>query len=150
MVDKQGALVAGTQVNDVIIQATDTPTLAVTTGVETSSTVNAVYLHIEVVATSSAALTNMYLAVHKNPGGNLTNPPANGVGALDDKRYVIHQEMVMLQEQTGSNPRTLFNGVIVIPKGYRRFGPNDLLTLCLLAPGITVNYCWQTHYKEFR
>ncbi len=143
-------MVAGTQVNDTLINASDTPVLANTKLVQTGSVVNGLYLHVEVVATSSAALTNVYLTIFKNAGGNLSAPAANVVGADDNKRYVIHQEMVMLQEQTGSNPRTLFNGVIKIPRGYKRFGPNDLLQLGLLAPGISVNYCWQAHYKEFQ
>ncbi len=77
-------------------------------------------------------------------------PTANFVGASDDKRFVIHQEMVMLQQVTNSNPRTLFKGVIAIPRGYRRMGPNDLLRLAVLAPGVNINICLQVHYKEFR
>ncbi len=148
--DVQGAMVAGTQVNQRIMRSIDTPILANTDDVETGSTVNGIYLAIEVVGTSSAALTNVYMILFKNPGGNLTPPAANVVGADDNKRYVIHQEMVMVQEQTGSNPRTLFKGVIGIPRGYRRNGPNDLWQVGLLSPGISVNFCIQAHYKEFR
>ncbi len=150
VVDIQNALVAGTQNNERIIRSVDTPILANRDDVETGSTVNGIFLNVEVVATSSAALSNVYLIVFKNPGANLTVPAANQVGLNDNKRYVIHQEMVMLQEQTGSNPRTLFKGVIVIPRGYRRQGPGDFLQIGLLAPGISVNYCIQVHYKEFR
>ncbi len=150
VVDVQQATVAGTQVNTTIIQATDTPTLAARTNVETGSKVNAIFLTVEIVATSSAALSNAYLIVFKNPGGNLTIPAANIVGSNDNKKYVIHQEMVMLQEQTGSNPRTLFKGVIVLPKHYARFAPNDELELGILAPGVSLNVCFQVHFKEFR
>ncbi len=150
VVDKQGALVAGTQVNEVLIESKDAPVLAQTDEVVTGSIVNAIYLKVEGYATSAAALANWYMAVVKNPGGNLLALVPNAVGADDDKRYVIHQEMIMFQKQTNSNPRTLFNGVIVLPRGYRRFGPNDLLQLNLLSPGVTVDYCVQCHYKEFR
>ncbi len=88
--------------------------------------------------------------VTKNPGGNITIPPANAVGSNDNKRFVIHQEMVMLQKVTPSNPRTLFVGVIIIPRGYRRFAPNDELVLSFLAPGVNIDVCFQVHYKEFR
>ncbi len=148
--DVQAGLVAGTTSVDIPIQATDTPTLGATNSVETGSKVHAIYLKVEVNATTSAALPNCYLIVFKNPGGNLTRPVPNVVGASDNKKYVIHQEMVMLQQQDGSNPRTLFNGVISIPRGYQRNGPNDLLSIHLLAPGVTINYCIQCHYKEFR
>ncbi len=58
--------------------------------------------------------------------------------------------MVMLQGTNAGNPRTIFNGVIVISRGYRRFGPNDELQLDLLSPGVNINFCFQAHYKEFR
>ncbi len=150
VVDVQNVTVAGTQVNTVVIQATDTPTLAAKTNVETGSKVYGIYLKLEAYAKSSAALGNFYMIVMKNPGGNLTVPTANNVGSNDNKKYVIHQEMVMFQKQDGSNPRTVFNGVIVIPRGYSRFGPNDALTIGVLSPGVTTDFCFQVHYKEFR
>ncbi len=51
---------------------------------------------------------------------------------------------------TGGNPRTIFNGVIAIPRGYRRNGPNDALTVEILAPGVPIEFCTQCHYKEYR
>ncbi len=130
--------------------SSDTPDLANTIEVQTGSTVNGFFLSVEIVATSSAALSNAYLTVQHNPGGNIANIPCNTVGSNDNKRYVIHQEMIMLQKQTGSNPRTLFKGVIVIPRGYRRRGPNDQLFVNVLCPGVTFDLCMQAHYKEFR
>ncbi len=135
-----------------MIQATDTPTLAATSSVQTGSTVHGIFLVIEVVNTEATqgVLPNVYLAVFLNRGGNLTNIDANAVGSNDDKRYVIHQEMIMLQKQSGSNPRTLFKGVIILPRGYKRFGPNDLLNIIIDSPGIDLDACLQVHYKEFR
>ncbi len=150
VVDIQNGLTAGTVATENVINAKDAPVLANTIEVETGSKVNGIFLIVEVLATSSAGLPNCYLTVAKNPGGNLTLPAPNVVGASDNKRFVIHQEMVMLQGQSGSNPRTLFKGVVVIPRGYRRFGPNDFLTLKILAPGVNLSYCIQAHYKEFR
>ncbi len=152
MVDFQGAIAAGAGLNVVLIDTTDTPTLADTNGVETASKVNAIYLKVEVTrtGTTSDVLANVYFSLGKNPGGNLALPEANVVGASDNKKYIIHQEMIMLQGFNASNPRTLFNGVIKIPKGYRRNGPNDQLTLRLLTPGVNINVCLQCHYKEFR
>ncbi len=148
--DKQGGLTAGTSFGEIVIKAVDAPVLANTNEVQTGSTINGFYMKFEANATSSAALANMYLIVFKNPGGNITPPTPNAVGSSDDKRYVIHQEMIMFQQQTNSNPRTLFNGVIKIPRGYRRFGPQDELQVRFLAPGVNINYCLQAHYKEFR
>ncbi len=148
--DEQGGIVGGTVKLIRIVRTVDTPALANPDDVETGSTINGIFINIEVVATSSAALPNIYFMLFKNPGGNFTPPAPNVVGVSDLKKYSIHQEMVMLQEQTGSNPRTLFKGVIVLPKGYRRNGPNDLWQVSLLSPGNAMSYCIQCHYKEFR
>ncbi len=150
--DQQGVALGVTGFKNVIL-ASDTPDLGNTIEVQTGATVNGIYLKVEVSATSGTALNNVYLSVAKNPGGNLTLPVPNVVGVSDNKRFVIHQEMIMLQKfdaDVASNPRTLFNGVIVIPKGYRRFGPNDILQVNFLAPGANIDVCLQCHYKEFR
>ncbi len=150
VIDSQAAAGIGTPATVNLILAVDAPVLANVTEVETGAKVNGIYLRVEVLATTSAALPNAYLMVFKNPGGNLSFGNPNTVGSDDNKRYVIHQEMVMLQRQTNSNPRTLFNGVIAIPRGYRRFGPNDILQLEVFSPGVNLEFCVQCHYKEFR
>ncbi len=136
-----------------LISTTDTPDLASQAECETGSRVNGLYLKVEVSSTSGTALNNLYMLIFKNPGGNLTAPAPNAVGVSDNKKYCIHQEMVMLQKfdaDVSSNPRILFNGVIAIPKLYRRNGPNDLLQLLTLSPGSNNDLCIQCHYKEFR
>ncbi len=152
VIDFQGALAAGAGLNINMAVATDTPTLGVTGSTETGSKVNAIYLKLEATrsGTTSDVLANFYMYLAKNPGGNLTLPEANAVGLNDNKRYIIHQEMVMLQGTNAGNPRTVFNGVIKIPRGYVRQGPNDLLTIRVHSPGVAVNFCIQAHYKEFR
>ncbi len=150
VVDVQFAIAVATATNQDLAISVDAPVLAQSNQVETGCTINAVYLRLEAYATSSAALSNFYLIVFKDPGGNLANIAPNLVGIDDDKRFVIHQEMVMLQQVTLGNPRTVFNGVIMIPKGYRRFGPNDVLSIRVLTPGVSANVCLQCHYKEFR
>ncbi len=150
VIDQQGGLVVGTSVDVILIDTTDTPTLGVSSSVETGSRVNGIFLKVEVNATSSAALSNCYMMVYKNPGSNITFPDPNVIGTSDVKKYVIHQEMIMFQQQSNSNPRTLFAGVIPIPWLYRRNGPDDTMRLRLFSPGVTVNFCVQAHYKEFR
>ncbi len=150
VVDKQAVTIAGTIDNTILIDAKDAPVIANTNEVVTGSTVNGVYLKVEAVPTSSAALPNFYLLVAKNPGNAVSIPNPNAVGSSINKKFVIHQEMVMLQKQTNGNPRTIFNGVIAIPKHYRRFAPTDNLVLRVLSLGITTDYCVQCHYKEFR
>ncbi len=147
----EGGLTAGTQSNTSLISASDTPILASTNLVITGSKVHGFYLKVEVSHTSGAGRPNMYLGIFKNPGNNLTIPTINAVGANDNKRYMIHQEMVMASGDAGNGlPRVLFNGVIKIPKGLSRFGPQDVLYMCLLSPTVTGDFCAQAHYKEFR
>ena len=151
VLDKQGAQALGTANNTDLIHAVDAPVRANEEEVVTGSKVNAIYLRVEVVNTGvTGVLANAYMLVAKNPGNNLVIPVPNVVGASDNKKYVIHQEMVMLQMIDNSNPRTLFNGVIVLPRGYRRFGPDDTLQLRIFSPGVELSFCVQCHFKEFR
>ncbi len=154
VVDSQTSIPINTQVPVNLIVATDTPDLATVTGVTTGATVNSFFTSVEIVSseTDSASTPNFYAMWVKNPGGGLTFANGNANGANDNKKYVIHQEMVMYQPVVGGVPRSVFKGVIKIPKGYRRFGPNDSLQLIVFIPstGTTVNMCTQTHYKEFR
>jgi len=154
VVDLQGATAIDGNALFTLIEAKDAPVLANVDEVETGSKVNALYMKVEAVCTSdTASPTNFYMMVMKNPGGNLVFNDPNVIGSDDNKRYVIHQEMLMLQPDGGAlggNPRVVFNGVIVIPRGYRRFGPNDKLQIEFHTPAITSNMCVQAHYKEFR
>ncbi len=151
VVDIEGGLTAASQSESPIITAKDAPVLANPEEVMLGSTINGVYLHVEVTHTSGTGRPNVYLAIIKNPGNNLTNPQANAVGSSDEKKFVIHQEMIMMSGDAGNGlPRPIFNGVIKIPKGYRRFGPKDRLYVLLLSPTVVADFCLQAHYKEFR
>jgi len=151
VVDLEGGLTAGTQSRSDIIDATDTPTLAATNEVQTGSVVNGIYLHVEVSHTSGVGRPNIYMIIEKLPGNAFGPAPADAVGATDTKKFVIHQEMIMMSGDAGNGlPRPLFNGVISIPKHMRRFGPDDRLIVGLLSKTVNADFCLQTHYKEFR
>ncbi len=154
VVDSSATVAAAAAGIFVLASATDTPTLGVTSSVETGSKINGFYFRFEVASNEAidlGAIPNFYLIVTKNPGGNITVPAANAVGADDNKRFVIHQEMTMIENKgQGSNARTAFNGVVVVPKGMRRMGPNDVWTVQTLCPALDTAQCFQAHYKEFR
>ncbi len=150
VVDEQGGLTVGTQVAAIIANSVDAPVLANDDQCETGSKINSFFITCEVAAQSAAALSNCYFALYKNPGNNLTPPNINVVGQSDQKNLFIHQEMVMLERADNGNPRTLFKGVILVPRGMRRNAPNDRWLILLLSPGLIVDYCIQVHYKEFR
>lgn len=151
VVDAEGGLTAGAQSVISIIDSDDAPVLANTVEVETGSIVNAIYAHVEVSHTSGVGRPNIYLVVFKSPGNNIVTPPANAIGSNDAKKYCIHQEMIMMSGDAGNGlPRPLFNGVIMIPKHLRRFGPDDRLFFGILSPTVNADFCLQVHYKEFR
>ncbi len=150
VIDTQLSQVAGTATAATLAESKDSPVLANVQEVLTGSTIRGIFLVVEAYATSSAALSNFYLMIFKNPGGNLTFPNPNVIGSNDNKKYVIHQEMVMFQKVTPSNPRTIFKGVIVIPRHLQRMAPGDFLSLKVFSPGINSDVCFQCHYKEFR
>ncbi len=153
VVDAEGGTTAGVDSVIDLIVTVDAPVLANVNNVETGSKVNGIYLRVECLHSSGAGRSNMYLMIFKNPGNNLggSRPSPNAVGASDNKKYVIHQEMIMLNGDAGNGqPRVLFNGVIKIPRGYIRNGPQDRLQLVLLSPTVLGDFCVQCHYKEFR
>jgi len=153
VVDGEGTVDGTANVVFDLISTVDAPVLAQVNQVETGAKVNGIYLRVEVSHTSGAGRPNIYMAIFKNPGNNLTKPAPNAIGGSDDKRYVIHQEMLMMSGDAGNGlPRPLFNGVIAIPRGYRRMGPSDRLQLILKCGTSAVNadWCVQCHYKEFR
>lgn len=151
VVDVEGALVAGTQSNSPLVVASDTPTLGSPTLCITGAKVGSIYLHVEVSHTSGTGRPNIYLAIFKSPGDNLSKPDPSSVGNNDNKRFVIHQEMIMMSGDAGNGlPRPIFNGVIKIPRGYQRFGPGDKLYCILLSKNVAADFCLQCHYKEFR
>ena len=141
-----------------VIEAGSNPSLGNPTIVNEGSTINAIYLRVEVLGTTSfTQVPRVYMAIFKNPGNNISAPNANGTGTNDAKRYIIHQEMIMISgvglEGSGF-PRTLFNGVIKIPPRLKRFGYNDELQVLLQngageTTGIA-NVCVQCIYKEFQ
>ncbi len=150
VVDRQGGLVIGVVTFENMILSKDAPVLANPEEVQTGSTVHGLFLNVQVGTTSSGALPNVYMAVYKNPGGNLAALDPQTVGSNDNKRFVIHQEMIMTEKNATGIPRTLFKGVIAIPRGYKRNGYNDKIIVALKSPGVTFDYCIQCIYKEVR
>jgi len=151
--------VIGVVVNNIpLIEAHDDPGLANTTRVQQGSTVHAIYLDVQLYSIAAyTGIPRVYMTVQKNPGNNITNINPSSTGDADEKKFVIHQEMRMVGEITGTTippPQVMFKGVIVIPRGYKRQGYNDRLYLNLAHGAAEVTgqtqVCIQCIYKEFR
>ncbi len=151
VIDAEGVITDTQSIVDLII-TDDDPVIANINECMTGSKVNGIYLKVECTRLAGVGRANFYMAVYKNPSNSIIGPAANNVGASVRKKYVIHQEMIMLGDLDQNSPRVMFNGVVKIPKGYIRNGPNDRLQLLLIAgtTAQTADFCVQSHYKEFR
>jgi len=153
------AVPAGVVSTVILAESVDNPNLADVTEVVSGAVINSIYLRVESIHNSGEWVTipRVYMIVVKNPGNEIVPPYPANAGSSDAKRFIIHQEMLM---QTGINadansfPRTMFNGVIKIPRGYRRFGYADRLTvgfaLDVAETTATVSVCSQCIYKEYK
>ncbi len=152
VIDHNSTPDGGVQLDVPLVIATDTPTLASTTSVETGAKVNGIYLNVQVASIENivGVIPNVYLAVWKSAAGVQTLGSIANMGDDPNKRLVIHQEMIMLNNVNGGIPRTLFNGVIVIPKGMRRLAPADVWNCTVRSQTLNIALCIQCHYKEFR
>jgi len=161
VIDSNGAITAAVQsVNDIILADANPDPEVSPTKVDIGSVINSIYLRVEAVAIIAAGgIDNLYMAVIKNPSSEISIPNIDKVGISNDRKWVIHQEMIMTG-QAGGNPgaanipRTVFKGVIKIPQKYRRFGVKDKLQV-LLQHRIgeatqSTDFCLQAIYKEFR
>ncbi len=153
VVDSQLGIVgaaAPTIVN--LVKAEDNPVGAANPEqVNIGSHVNGIFLNVQVAATGTAALANIYFFVAGNPGGlvpNASYPNGNVVGTSDLRKMVFHQEMIMTEKNTTAISRTMFRGVIGIPKKFRRLGIRDKIIISFFTPGVNFDVCFQAIYIE--
>ncbi len=152
VVDSQLAVPGNSQVFVTLAEGVYNAVLTEADECEVGSKINAIFLNVQVISTAETALNNVYFMVFKNPSGGLTPPSANIVGTSEFKKFVIHQEMVMLSDPADSIPSQMFKGVIVLPRHMRRMAIGDELRIAFFSPGAgnTQNACVQCIYKEFR
>ncbi len=159
VVDTATSAVAGGVTSTVIVAEAETdPSPLSPIDVHYGSTISSIFLRVEVVHVGGVwnTVPRVYMAVAKNPGNEHVVANPSSIGDSDLRRYVLHQEMTMVTAFTtnaSTFPRTMFVGVIKIPRGFKRFGINDrLLVSFALDDGeltAIVNCCVQCIYKEF-
>ncbi len=152
IVDKSATITATAVLPEVLINTKDAPVLANTTEVETGAKVHGIFINVQIQANQSInAIPNIYMAIYKSPGGNIPAIDPAQTGSNADKKQIIHQEMNFVETTSNTaNPRTLFKGVVVIPRGMQRFGADDELIMSLKSNAINFSYCVQCIFKEFR
>ncbi len=150
IVDQQGGLVAGTPTFVNLVKGVDNPVVTNVIDCQVSSRVNSIFLNVQVASSNTASLANVYMIVFGNPSTAITMPNANVTGASDHKKQIFHTEMIMTEKNTTAVPRTLFKGVLMIPKHFRRIGQDDTIAIQLFSPGNTFDFCVECIYKEYR
>ncbi len=162
VVDASGVTTGGTPSEVTIAVQVDLPSTTVTNQVHTGSAVKAIFLSVQLSGSVAyGGVPRVYMIVYKNPGNQVPTPDPSNIGISPRRKFVIHQEMTMVAQQTtsgagggdGTFPRTMFKGVILLPKRYQRFGDADELTFVIQnatgeATG-TTRWCLQSIYKEF-
>ncbi len=158
VIDTNGSISAGAPSTNDVIDTVNSPVTGTSNQCSVGSTVNALFLNVQVVPViASGGVNNIYMIVYKNPGANVTGPAVDTVGISDKKRFVIHQEMLMLSNGItlgDNNPRTLFKGVIKLPPRMKRNGIQDKWQVIIghrSAEATQVSeFCLQAIYKEFK
>lgn len=154
IIDNQGGLIAGTQAFVTIAKGVDAPVLGANPDhCLVGSHVRSIFLNIQVAASSTGALANVYMIIYGNPAGNIPVadiPDGNVTGTSDFKKQIFHTEMIMTEKNTTAIPRTLFKGVLKIPRKFQRMGQADNIQISLFSPGVTWDYCVESIYKEIR
>ncbi len=159
IVETNGNVLAGTASVTDVINTVDAPIFTNTVNNHVGSNVRAIYLRVEVVAKIGAGgIDNIYMGVMKNPANEISIPNLDVIGGTDKRKFFIHQEMLMTG-QTGGNPgaanipRTMFKGVILIPRHYQRNGIDDKLQVilqhCTGEATQQTGFCIECIYKEF-
>ncbi len=150
IIDTSGSLVANTPSLTEIIEGQNAYAITDTNGVPTGSTVNSFFLNVQIAAKDTVGIPNVYMIVYKNPGSNIgVIPNANNVGVSDFKKQIFHQEMQMTEKNTTAIPRTLFKGVLRVPRHMRRIGADDTISVQLFAPTNAFDFCLQCIYKHY-
>ncbi len=162
IVDVRTAVQFGLVTTAPLIETVSSPALASTAECEDGSTVSSIYLRIEAITTTNFTLQPaFYMIVFKDPGNHLADDPdPSTTGINENKRWIIHQEMVMLSKSDSDAgegagfPRTIFKGVIKIPRSLKRNGFGDKLKCLMGFQGVettgVAQVCLQCIYKEYR
>jgi len=142
-----------------LARVVDSPVFTAVDQIHVGSAIKAIFLNIQAITivTVSTGKPSLYMYVLKNPANeiNTTNMNPDQVGSNQRRKFVIHQEMLMLSKNSADNfPRTLFKGVVRIPQRYQRMGIDDRLQVVLgwsqsVDGGATADICLQSIYKEF-
>ncbi len=155
IIDTVGALTAGGRSVNVIVNAVPNvdETTFVPGNVRVGSKVNGIYLSIFMQGASGAsgggaALDWFIIKVHEGQSASVPEPGTTGTSKI--RNQIIHEEKGLAGSVDGSP--MAFKGVVVIPRGMRRFREGDTIQVVLKAPNQAandVNFCVKAIYKSY-
>jgi len=156
VVDTNGAISGATvSTTDIATVVNDPDYTTATNQVKTGSRIAAFFLSVQVVlSTPAGGINNLYMAVLKNPSNQLSVIRPDLIGTEQERKFVIHQEMLMLGngvDQGSFISKMMFKGVIGLGR-YKRQGIKDKIQVLLShrtgeVTQIT-DFCIQAIYKE--
>ncbi len=158
VVDTNGGITGGTPSTNDVIDVVANPLNTASNECANGGRVSSIYLNVQVIQKVAAGgVDNIYMIVYKNDGNNVSAPAVDAVGVSDLRRHVIHQEMIMtgnVLTAAAAIPKTLFKGVIKIPRSLQRSGLDDKLQVVIGHRNAEAtqqsNFCLQCIYKEFK
>ncbi len=112
-----------------------------------------VYLELWLKGTgSSDGDTQFNLAVYRNPSGDHTMIAAdlNNLMAYSNKKNIMFASQGVLSGAGAGQSVAIIRQWIKIPKGKRRFGPDDTLEYAIMTTGTGMQRCGLAVYKEFQ
>ncbi len=110
------------------------------------SKVNGVYFFINIQPQAAVGVINFYIT--KFPSGAV--PPIPGVTGGDVfRKFILHEEKGLPGVFNNGSPPFTFRGVVVIPKGRRRWAEGDLGRVQLTC-STAYDACVKAIYKVYR
>ncbi len=143
---------SGTQTNNIIAIATNTPLSTNNSDVSNGCIIKAIYVNIQGCGLGgTGVLNNMGITLMKNPGANLTIPGVFVWGTSNEKKFIIRSWQFMIMRNQDGNLPFHWEGWIKIPKRYQRMGTDDNWTLSQAnTSALTGHFSAQIIYKWYR
>ncbi len=144
--------ITGTKNVNNMAKAVTAPSPTVDSDVSHGCIIKAIWISLDVCGlAASGVLNNADIYIGKNPGNNLTLPDPNSVGTSNEKKFIFKQWHAMIMRNQDGNVPYHWEGWIMIPKRYQRFGTDDTLQMVVQATASTTgHFSYHAIYKWYR
>ncbi len=152
VIDVQGSLVSTASVVPLADAVVTRASVFNPTEIEVGETVNAIYLTFYIIGSTGAPLSgpiDWFIAKLRSGQSTTVDFPVPGqTGASSVRNQIFHEEKGL--SGSGDGTPMVFKGLIVIPRGMRRFREGDQIFIKAKANGADENsFCIKAIYKSF-